>query len=239
MSNKDKKARSAALRDFLVATPGVLDRAAAFLGWIVLLAGIALVAQLGHLLFGRPGHPAGPPAGPQGVNPAATLFVRDLGRLADGRHTFDLVYEVVLHNPGDRPMIIASTLQRLLIGDPPPAGDVVDLGDAPGAFGPATGQWRQAFARRNDSPAGPGNGLAPGHWRTFRAHVRINARPDQFADVAIGYGSRHEPPGWFGHAPVNDDDAHDEQVQLGAVLRAHCPLGVKVHVGEVRSLCAP
>ena len=34
-----------------------------------------------------------------------------------------------------------------------------------------------------------------------------------------------------------DPQAHDEPVQLGAVLRAHCPLGVKVHMGEVRSLC--
>jgi len=65
----------------------------------------------------------------------------------------------------------------------------------------------------------------------------INARLDQFADVAIGYGLRHRPHGWFGRPGDIDNDAHDEEVQLGAVLRAHCPLGVKIQHGEVRSLC--
>jgi hypothetical protein len=36
---------------------------------------------------------------------------------------------------------------------------------------------------------------------------------------------------------LHDLVAHDEEVQFGAVLRAHCGLGVKVQNGEMRSLC--
>jgi len=237
LGNKDKKARRAALRDVLLAIPGALHRASASLGWLVVLAGFTLVALIVYLAFGRASVQRPLPGGQQD-NPAATLFVRDLGRLADGRHTFDLVYEVVLRNPEDRSIALAFTLQRLLIGDPPPDGAVVDLGDAPGAFGPASGAWHQAaFVRRIDRNDEAAMRLAPGHWRALRTHYRIQARPDQFADVAIGYDMDREPRGWFAQTPRGDGDAHDEPVQLGAVLRAHCPLGVKVHNGELRSLC--
>lgn len=238
MSNKDKKARRAALRDFLLAIPGGIERVSASLGWLVVLAALALAALILHFAFGRPDH--APPPEPMAAqdNPEATLYVRDLGRLADGRHTFDLVYELVVRNHEGHPVALAPTLQRLLIGDPPPERDVVDLGDAPGASGPASGGWHQvAFAQRADRAQAAAIRLGPGRWRALRAHYRIQARPDQFADLAIGYTLWREPRGWFGHPPPGEDQAHDEPVQLGAVLRAHCPLGVKVHMGEVRSLC--
>ena len=235
MSSKDKKARHAALRHFLVETPGALDRVTASLGWLVVLAGIALAALIVHLLFGRPDHPPMPASRDQGENPAAALFVRDLGRLPDGRHTFDLVYQWVLHNPGPRPVALAFTFERLSIGNAPAAGDMVDVGAAPGAYADATGAWHEAFARKSIVSRPD---LLPAQWRAFTSHYRINARPDQFADVAIAYGVRRERHGWFDHPkPPTEDDAHDETVQLGAVLRAHCALGVKIHNGEMRSLC--
>ena len=92
---------------------------------------------------------------------------------------------------------------------------------------------------RTDHPGQPDQDVLPGHWQIVRAHYRVNARPDQFADVAIGYTLDHDAArGWFTRKGPPDGVAHDEDVQLGAVLRAHCPLGVKVQNGEMRSLCA-
>jgi hypothetical protein len=131
-----------------------------------------------------------------------------------------------------------SATERLSIGDPPPAAEVIDLGQAPGAYRQATGRWH-AVSVRDDRPGQPDQDIPPGHWQVVRAHYRVNARPDQFADVAIGYTLDHDPSrGWFTRKGPPDGVAHDEEVQLGAVLRAHCPLGVKLQNGEMRSLCA-
>jgi hypothetical protein len=226
LSSRDKKARHAALRDFLVETPDVLERATASLGWLVVMAAIALGALLLYLLFARSGHP---PMPPPGDNPQGALYVRDLGRLPDGRHTFDLVYALDLRNPGS----MAYTTERLALRDPPAAGDVIDLGPAPDVFTPPAAPWHQAFWQRTSLPGHGG----PGQSRVLRAHFRINASPDRIADLAIGYGLVHEQRGWFGHRRITDDDGRDEEVQLGAVLRAHCPLGVKIQNGETKSLC--
>ena len=249
MSRKDKKERRAALRDFLVAIPGAFDRAVASLSWLVVLGAVALGALLLHLMVGGAGHrrPAPPPGG-HGDNPSGALYVRDLGRLPDGRHTFDLVYELVLRNETGGPFAVESSLDRLAIGDLVTGGDVVELGQAPGLFDESSARVPGAIAwhvaaispkgGRNDRHNGPLVGdYQPGRWRSHAAHYRINARLDQFADVAIGYGLRHRPHGWFGRPGDIDNDAHDEEVQLGAVLRSHCPLGVKIQHGEVRSLC--
>ncbi|WP_353228125.1 hypothetical protein [Novosphingobium sp.] len=238
MSTKDKKARRAALRDFLVAVPETFARATVALRWLVVLGALALAALLVFAAFGHDGHRPPPPPGGSGDNPSGALFVRDLGRLPDGRHTFDLVYDLVLRNADGRPVAVTYRLRRLSIGDPPPAGDVVDLDPAPGAYGAASGAWHALSSHRDTAPAGAAPDLAPGQWQALRAHYRINARPDQFADIAIGYGLRHERGGWFDRAHPTIDDAHDEAVQLGAVLRAHCPLGVKIHNGEMTTLCA-
>lgn len=238
MSSKTKKARRAVLRQFLLAIPETLDRAAASLGWLVVVAGLALGALVLHMLFAPHGPPPAPPSGGAPDNPQGALYVRDLGRLPDGRHTFDLVYALVLRSEAHRPATPAFTIERLSVGDPPPAGDAVDLGPAPGASGPATGAWHEVSSFRRTMPGQPATDFVPGDWRALRVHYRLNARPDQFADVALGYGLNNPPRGWFDtHWRETDLIAHDEEVQLGAVLRAHCPLGVKVQNGEMRSLC--
>ena len=273
VSRKDKKARRAALRDFLVAIPGALERATALLGWLVVLGAVALGALLLHLLFGHDGHRPVPPPGGHGDNPAGALYVRDMGRLPDGRHTFDLVYDVVLRNETGRRFGVDFSLDRLALSDGASSGDVVELGHAPGLFdeGPArsAAAWRVVSSRATVAGACPARlpvqglleahrlipagavdcqvGLSgdypPGRWRNHQAHYRIVARVEQIADVAIGYGIGQGPRGWFdfskpdGEDALRHADAHDEEVQLGAVLRAHCPLGVKVQHGEVRSLC--
>lgn len=238
MSSKDRKeakkaekgARAAVLREFLVAMPGALERMTASLGWLVLLGGIGLIAFLLHLAFGGRHDP--PPRADAGENPVAALYVRDLGRLPDGRHTFDLAYTLVLRNVTPRPQPVANASGRLMIGDSPPDGDAVDLGQTPAFDGKARGAWHDAIS-------GPvrGGDLGPGQWHDFRAHYRLKARADQFADVAMVYEVRREMRGWFGHRDVSEGDWHHEEVQLGAVLRAHCALGVKVQHGEMRSLC--
>jgi len=237
VSSRDKKARRAQLRDFLVATPGAIDRAGDALGWLVVLGAVALGALLLHLAFAPRGAPP-PPVG-QGDYPRATLFVRDLGRVPDGRHRFDLVYEMVLHNAGEPPFSAAFMWKRLLIGDPAVAGDVIDLGASPGMAGAPGGgtAWHEVASRRLSAPGQPGTELLPGQWLTWRAHYRVVATTDQFADIVIGYGLHHRGRGWFGAQDHAVEDAHDEEVQLGAVVRAHCGLGVKVQNGEMRSLC--
>ncbi len=241
MSSKDKKARRLALRDFLIAIPDAFDRAAASLGWLVMLAGIAVAALVLHLAFGRGGdHPMPPPDG-HGDNPSGALYVRDLGRLPDGRHTFDLEYELVLRN-ASRERRIVGIRDQLAIGDPGGTGDVIELGHAPGVFANAAAKapsgigWHVALNRPADDGDESGDG-PPDRWRAHAAHFRINARPDQFADVAIGYTLEHQPHGWFDRRVPGGTDSHDEEVQLGAVLRAHCPLGVRVRNGEMTSLC--
>ena len=84
MSNKDKKATRAALREFLTAIPGSVEQASRAIRWLVVLAAIALVAIAAAVVF-MPRHPPAPPPGGNGDNPDATLYVRDLGRLPDGR----------------------------------------------------------------------------------------------------------------------------------------------------------
>lgn len=238
MSSKDKKARNAALRHFLVEAPSALDRAAASLGWLVVLCAIALGALGLHLLFGRPGHPPAPPPGGRGDNPSGALYVRDLGRLPDGRHTFDLVYELVVRNAAEPHLRFVKASERLLVGDAPPAADVVDLGNAPGADRQVAGGWHVMSTAEGIRPGQPTQDIPPDHWQVVRAHYRVNARTDQLADVAIGYELDHDPPrGWFERPPPHDVIAHDEEVQFGAVLRAHCALGVKIQNGEMRSLC--
>ena len=238
MSSKDKKARKVALRHFLVETPGVLDRAAASLGWLVVLGALALGALVLHLVFGHPDHPPVPPPGVPGDNPSGALYVRDLGRLPDGRHTFDLVYTLVVQNAAEPHLRFVSSRQRLLVGDPPPAADVVDMQPAPGANRPAAGAWRELSTSEDLRPGQPNPDIPPGYWQDIRAHYRVNGRPDQLADVAITYVLDHQHGrGWFERPPPHDVVAHDEEAQLGAVLRAHCALGVKIHNGEMRSLC--
>jgi len=271
VGSKDKKARAAALREFLVAMPDALERVTASLGWLVVLGAVALVALLLALVFWGGRHPPMPDA--RGDNPVAALYVRDLGRLPDGRHTFDLVYDVALAHPGGGPDPVAFSIDRLALGDAGAMGDVAEMGHAPGlfddaaarrvtggivwhvvaqsavlagAYGPDRSPAQAALEAHHLSPAGPANcagglvGDGPGA-RSHQAHYRIVARVDQIADVAIGFGRRAPPHGWF--AARHDDDlvrhatAIDEEVQLGAVVRAHCALGVKVVHGEVRALC--
>ncbi len=237
MSSKDKKARHAALREFLIAIPGAFDRAATALRWLVVLAAIALAAMVLRMVFAHPGHPPAPPPGVPGDNPSGALYVRDLGRLPDGRHTFDLVYVVVVRNAVAPHRRLISATRRLSIGDPPGSADVIDLGQAPGLAGRATGRWHEV-STGEDRPGQSDQDIVPGQAQVVRAHYRANARPDQFADVAIGYRPDPEPPrGWFAHERLPDTVAQDEDVQFGAVLRAHCPLGVKIQNGEMRSLC--
>lgn len=235
MSNKDKKARRMALRRFLVETPGAIDRVTDSLGWLVVLGALALGALALHLVFGRPDHPPPPPPGGPGDNPSAALYARDLGRLPDGRHTFDLVYSLILRNATERPFTIVSSGQRLALGDAAPDGDVVALRPAPATFSDHAndGRWQVVHADASGRQPEP---LLPGHWRAFSAHYRIIARVEQFADVAIHYGL-HQPRGWFDRPGDTEEEAHDEEVQLGAVVRVHCPLGVKIENGEMKSLC--
>ncbi len=271
MGSKDKKVRAAALREFLVAMPGALERVTASLGWLVLVGAIALVALLLHLVWGGGRHP--PIPGARGDSATAALYVRDLGRLPDGRHTFDLVYDVVLANPGGGPDPVEFSIDRLALGDTAITGDVAEMGHTPGLFdnpgarhvtgsiawrvvvqtaviagacGPDRTPAQGVLETHHLIPAGPANcgggliGDGSGA-RSHQAHFRIVARVDQFADVAIGFGRRPPPHGWF--AAHHDDDmvrhavAIDEEVQLGAVVRTHCALGVKVQHGEVRALC--
>jgi len=114
------------------------------------------------------------------------------------------------------------------------------MGHAPPLFAghaaPGAVVWHTLPMHNDDRLAGD---YPPGRWRAYAAHYRVTARADQLADVAIGYGLHSDAHGWFAHPDNSARDAHDEEVQLGAVLRAHCPLGVKVQNGEVRSLCAP
>ncbi len=241
MSSKDKKARRVALRDFLIAIPGTLDRATASLGWLVVLAGISVAALVLHLAFGRGAPRPMPPPGAHGDNPSGALYVRDLGRLSDGRHTFDLVYELVLRNDGDERLSVGYR-DQLAIGDVTGVGDVIELGHAQEALGdPATKvafgiTWRVALNGPADGGGTSGN-YAPGSWWPHAAHFRIKAQPDQIADVAIGYHLEPQPQGWFNRRVPTRSGMHDEEVQLGAVLRAHCALGVKVQNGEMKSLC--
>lgn len=238
MSNKDKKATRAALRDFLVAIPGTLDRAATAMGRMVWLGVVVLVLIAAGIVF-MPHHHREPPPGGNTDNASGALYVRDLGRLPDGRHTFDLLYTLVVRNAAEPQLRFVAVNQRLSIGDPPPTADVIDLGEAPGEHRAAIGRWREVAATRYDHYGQPNPDIPPGHRQTIRAHYRINARPDQFADVAIGFELDHAPHrGWFRHQPERDFVAQDEEAQLGAVVRAHCPLGVKIQNGETRSLCA-
>ena len=258
----DKSFRAAALREFLVAMPGALERVTSSFRWLVLLGAVALAALLLHLAFGGKHQPP-----IRAENPVASLYVRDLGRVADGRHTFDLVYDVALPaaiGPHDH---VEFSIDRLALGDGLPTGDIAEMGHAPGLFNDPAARhatsgiaWhvvtqraviagacgpdapaRAALDAHHLIPPGPADcagGLIGA--REHQAHYRIVARVDQFADVAIGFGHQPPPRGWFG--PHHDDvlrDATtvDEEVQLGAVLRAHCALGVKVQHGEMRSLC--
>ena len=271
MGSKDKKVRTAALREFLVAMPGALERVTASLGWLVVVGAIALVALLLHLVFGAGRYP--PMPGARGDNPVAALHVRDLGRLSDGRHAFDLVYDVMLANPGGRPDPVAFSIDRLALGDAADIGDLAEMGHAPGLFddpgarhvtggiawhvvaqsaviagacGPDRTPVQAMLETHHLIPAGPANcagglvGDGPGV-RSHQAHYRIVARVDQLADVAVGYGTRPPLHGWFGTRHADDLVGHtvaiDEEVQLGAVVRAHCALGVKVVHGEIRALC--
>lgn len=244
MSNKDKKATRAALRDFLIAIPASIEQGSRAMRWLVVMAAIALVGIAAAMVF-LPHHPPAPPPGGNGDNPDATLYVRDLGRLPDGRHTFDLVYELVLSNQTDRPFTVASARDSLEIGTLAITGDVARL------------NGQQAFIGQIQPP--PDHGILwmpvskelgqdrnftglymPGRRKVYIAHYRVNARPDQFAGIVIGYDFK-EPPmnpkeAWIDGDPVHED-RHHEEVQLGAVLRTHCPLGVKIHNGETRSLC--
>ncbi len=243
MGGKAKRARHAALRDFLVAAAGALTRVSTALGALAVIATIALAVAGLHWLSGPP--PPPPPPGGNGDNPRGVLYVRDLGRLPDGRHTFDLVYELVLRNATPRAFTIDFTRDRLALGDPQVGADVVALGHAPGLFGPAGPQgaitWRVALASAQDRATGLVGDYQPGSWRRHAAHYRVRARADQLADVAIGFGFRAAPRRWFAGAHSADEPAgiaHHEEVQFGAVIRARCPLGVRIAGGEVRALCA-
>jgi hypothetical protein len=239
--SKDKKARQAALREFLIAMPGAFDAAGQALGRMVWLGVIALALVAWSVFFARPDHPAQPVPVGKDDNPSGALFVRDLGRLADGRHTFDLVYQLVVHNPGGTIVRFdGAASERLSLADPASEADVIDLGAPPGALRPATGRWHELIAAPLQ-PGQPNRDILPGHWQVVRAHYRIKARPEQSADVAIAYELHHDDREGF-HNPMQrrepkDMIAHDEEVQLGVVVRAHCPLGVKIVNGEVRSLC--
>lgn len=226
--SKDKKARRAALHEFLLAVPAALDRAGSAFGRLVVLAALALVLIAWRLFVIHPGPPPPPPPGGLGNNPAGALYVRDLGRLPDGRHTFDLVYTLVLRNAATRPFVIEAASDQLDLGQFTGAGDVVRL-DHPGTTGGALA-WHTALS--SVQAMGLAGTYPPGAWKAGTAHYRLNARPDQFAALAIAYR-------FAGHDPVPSADRHGEEVQLGAVLRAHCPLGIKVTQSEVRSLCAP
>jgi hypothetical protein len=271
VGSKDKKIRAAALREFLVAMPVALERVTASLGWLVVLGVVALGALLLHLMLGGGRHP--PMPGMRGANAVAALYVRDLGRLSDGRHTFDLVYDVTLAQVDGGHDPIAFSIDRLVLGDAGATGDVAEMGHAPGLFddpaarrvtggiawrvvaqsavvagacGPDRPSAQAALETHHLISAGPVNcagglvGDGPGA-HSHQAHYRIAARVDQLADVAVGFGTRPPPHGWFGahhdDDPVRQATAIDEEVQLGAVVRTHCPLGVKVVHGEVRALC--
>lgn len=245
MSNKDKKATRAALRDFLVAVPGTFDRVGKALYWLVVLSAVAMVAIAAVVVF-WPRHPPEAPPGGNGDNPAATLFVRDLGRLPDSRHTFDLVYELVLANQTRRPFRIESSDDRIMLGTLAVHGDVVRLDPAPREFGETRSGADQGIIwsaplKSVHRTGGLEGEYPPGRSRVHVAHYRVNARPDQFAaiEIAFAFGRKsNDQPGPSRDADPQKPDGRAEEVQFGAVLRAHCPLGVKIHNGEVRSLCA-
>ncbi len=210
-------------------------------GRLVVLAAIAVAAMVLHLMFGRGGPPMPPLPGGAGNNPAGALYVRDLGRLPDGRHTFDLVYALVLRNDTARPFVLDSLFSRLAVGDVTRSGDVLDMNEV---SDPETGTMQNVPApalvwhRVADTAQHNGMHYPPGEWRKLSAHYRINARPEQLADMAISYDLRPEPhglEGWFAHPPMRF--SYHEEVQLGAVLRAHCALGVKVQNAEPTSPC--
>jgi hypothetical protein len=249
VSSKDKKARRAALRDFLIAIPGALERATASLGWLVIIVGIALAVLVLRAVAGPPHFPVEPPPGGHGDNPSGALYVRDLGRLPDGRHTFDLVYELVLRNQTARPFAIDSSDDNLALGDVVGSGDAIWL-DHPGTlFGRPEPQskdgvvWTEQKTNGQSHKGGLVGAYRPGMWKAHVAHYRVKARADQMVSVTIGYALHPEPRGWFSakeehfDADPEHQDEHHEEAQLGAVLRAHCALGVKIQNGEMRSLC--
>ena len=125
--------------------PGARRKWRGGFGWLVVLAGIAVAALVLHLAFGRGGdHPMPPPDG-HGDNPSGALYVRDLGRLPDGRHTFDLVYELVLRN-ASRERRIVGIRDQLAIGDPGGTGDVIDPDEGIATIG-SGGSYALASAR--------------------------------------------------------------------------------------------
>lgn len=221
--SKDKKARRAALRHFLTTLPESFDRMATWLGRLVMLAAAALAAMVLHWAFA---HHRAPPHEP-GLAAHGQMAARDLARLADGRHAFDLSYDLVLDNRGPHPLTVASIETQALLRDPVPDGAMLDLGEAP-APGQAAGAPWHRIADRKDAAAFT---LAPGQWRRVRAHYRVIAASEQIAAIAIGYTLQAE------HAAPHGD-AHGEDVALGAVVRAHCPLGITVVNGGMASSCA-
>lgn len=241
MSKLDKQAQRQALRNFLTAIPAALERASKALWWAVVLGAAALIVVVLHGL-GRGHRP--PLPGGAGDSATAALFVRDLGRMPDGRHTFDLVYHLVLRNGGAAPFAVDNSFDRLALGDTVAGGDVMTMAAAPEpgadtAGGPGGGiAWRVVASRK----AGLAGAYRPGQARSHAAHYRLIARADQFADVLIAY-SPAPPPHWWGAIPPVDyqrggGNVTHEEVQLGAVLRAHCPLGVNIVNGAMVAQCA-
>jgi hypothetical protein len=239
VSKKDKRVQRLALRRFFTGVPDTLEQAAETFDRLVWVIGaalvLALVALAGHWLAG--GHHHAPPPDDPGDS---TLYARDLGRLPDGRHQFDLVLAWQHRGP------VAATVVRLSLGDVAVTGDSAELMAAPGPFDDraASGAvaWHLAqnrVTRDCDHPAPPGLTGACGV-REPLAHYRITARPDQLVDVTATLVAPPPPPRWFGHddpAAARHANRIGEELQLGAVLRAHCPLGVKVHNGSVTPLC--
>lgn len=217
--SKDKKARRAALRHFLMAIPQSAETATLWLGRLVMLAALALTLVVLLVLFGH----HRPPPHDTMLAVHGQLGARDLARLADGRHSFDLTYDLVLENRSARPMTISAVETRLLLRDPASPGDAVDLGQAPAA---TAGAWHQTAAHRDTAAIT----LNPGQWHRLRAHYRVTAASEQIAALAIGYSVDD------GHAPAKPD-AHDEEVALGAVVRAHCALGISVTNGAMATPC--
>ncbi len=246
MSGKDKKATRAALRDFLVAVPDTFARATGALRALVVLGAVALVAIAAAVLF-LPRHHPDPPPGGDGSNPVATLYVRDLGRLPDGRHTFDLVYALVLHNQTHHPFRIERSDDQLAIGTLAITGDAARLNGAQTLDGnpeaePQTGIVWSMPVPISHHVGGLVGEYQPGRSKIHTAHYRVNARPDQFGALAIAYEFHRGPHDLAGPWQDGDPlhfDRRREEVQFGAVVRTHCPLGVKIHNGETRSLCAP
>jgi hypothetical protein len=218
VSKKEKRAGRLALRHFFTGVPRTLDQAVTSFDRLVWLFGLALVlalvALVGHWLTG--GHRRPPPPEPG----EGTLYVRDLGRLPDGRHQFDLVYAWQHRGPAPQ------TVVRLSLGDVAAIGDSAELLPAPGPFDdkPRPGVVAWHVLQNRDT-------------RDDRVHYRLVARADQLADVSATT-VLPPPPRWFGHGEQVVQRIGDE-LQLAAVLRAHCPLGVKVHNGSVTPLCGP